>query len=566
MLLMRIVQRRICHPYRSALFFSDSRHYSLSRAVNPSRDTVVRVVAAAKSSKAPASQSFKDLGISRELQDALASQQLVQPTEIQALAVPALLQKGDFQIASHTGSGKTLAYLLPLVQKLKQDEAAGHVPAIKRPRALILAPTKELSEQITRVAKTLSHFAKFRGVGLNVHGMKEQKEKLGSPVDLVVATPNKVLQHMKMNHVHLRDVKWLVIDEADTMFDRGFGEEVRQLLLTLKGKSTPVEVVLVSATMTKAVRRVVKEHLPGLKSIETSSLHKGVVGSRHGFSSVPPGGNKVDLLLEILEVEVRKNKKVLVFCNTMDSCRAVEHRCREQDIATVCYHGDMPLPQRKEAINMFAGHGQHQDDKAAVPVMVCTDLAARGLDFPFRVDHVINFDFPKTPIDYLHRSGRTARAGQPGQVTSILFKSERILANRIEYALAHNEPLDQLSNKKEVLPPSQRPLQPSRTRVAQKVKIIGRKGLRASGPGKSGDKSSRQTGTKVRGPSKVGAKPTRQTGSRGQSSGLSASGGARIAKSLTGARKGQKARGPAPARAASSGGRASKVKGPIRKR
>lgn len=233
--------------------------------------------------------------------------------------------------------------------------------------------------------------------------------------------------------------------------------------------------------------------------------------------AVPRGTDKLDLLLQTLGADARRKHKTLVFCNTVASCRAVEHFCSEYDIPTVCYHGDMPIPQRKEAIANFAG--ANADQPSGQPVMICTDLAARGLDFPGQVDHVVNFDFPRNPVDYLHRTGRTARAGNTGRITSLCSGPERILAQRIEWALGHNEPLDQLSSDKSVLPPSMQPnptsnSSSSRNRSSSSIDSrgpgsssrVGKFSNSSKGPGKSGSS---------RGPGKVAVKGAAKSSMKG---------------------------------------------------
>jgi len=493
---------------------------------------------------------------------------IAQPTEIQALALPALLAAGlpapgapfpppaggDFLIASHTGSGKTLAYLLPLVELLKREErapefegafrgpeaalaAAGkgkgqedgdegegwgeskgggaplppasaadadapYVPRARRPRLLVLAPTKELASQIGRVCKSLCHAAKFRCITVSAQGtLPAQKAALAAPADVLVATPGRLLQLADAGGaLYLGDVRWVVVDEADTLFDQGFGPEVRRVLAAVRSRAAPARAALVSATMTAAVRRLVSDALPGARVLETRSLHRAVAGSRHEFVTVPPGRDRRDVLADAIGGDARRGRRVLVFCGSVGSCRAVEHYVSERGLASVCYHGDMPVPERGAALEAFApssgeagaraaagvggaaggapgdgngggggdgggggGGGGEPSDAAASspapprrqPVMVATDLAARGLDFPGRVDHVVNFDFPSNPVDYLHRTGRTARAGAPGRVTSIVGKRDRVLAGRVEWALRRGEPLDALSADASVLPPSQ---------------------------------------------------------------------------------------------------------------
>jgi superfamily II DNA/RNA helicase len=150
-----------------------------------------------------------------------------------------------------------------------------------------------------------------------------------------------------------------------------------------------------------------------------------------------------------------QKKRVMVFCNSIPSCRAVDYFLSENNLPTVCFHGEMPIPARKTAISTFTSSSVA--NTAAQPILVCTDLAARGIDMPARVDHVVNFDMPKTPVDYLHRAGRTARAGASGAVTSLMQSStERTLGYRIESGLKQNLPLDGISSIKEDKPPAPR--------------------------------------------------------------------------------------------------------------
>lgn len=428
-------------------------------------------------------QSFDLLGLNRDLQIALTEKQIVRPTEIQAASVPAIIRdrRSDFLLASHTGSGKTLAYLLPLVHLLKQTESAGVITKPRRPRALVLGPTRELTDQILAVAKSLSHRAKFRSVCVNGGGdWGKQREQLTRAVDILIGTPTRVVQHAEKSSLYYGDVDVVVIDEADTMFDRGFGPEVKAILTAVRNKPHPARCIMVSATMTKAVRRLIEEECPRMRTIETQTLHRGVVGARHTFLPLPGSGDRLDTLFQVISGEQERGKRIMVFCNTIASCRAAEHHLRERGLPTVCYHGDVPMEDRRGAIAIFS-----QDDNGCGgrPVMVATDLAARGLDVPGRVDHVINFDFPLNPIDYLHRTGRTARAGATGRITSLIGKGDRVLAQRVEDALARGLPLDQLSANKNVLPPHMRPKPETLLRRAQE-----RKAAKQSGRGIRGSK------------------------------------------------------------------------------
>jgi superfamily II DNA/RNA helicase len=443
------------------------------------------------------------LGLSPDLLAALEEKGLSEPTEIQATAVHAILtdRSSDFTIASHTGSGKTLAYLLPVIQLIKEGEALqGIVAKAKRPRALVLGPTRELAEQVLGVAKSLSHVAKFRSsLVTGVGGRGKQREMLAKPMDIVVGTPTRVVQHAKEGNLYYGDIEFIVLDEADTMFDQGFLPEVREIIKAVKNKPVPARCLLVSATMTKQVKKLLIEDLPGIRQLETSSLHKGIPGARHGFMAQPPGTDKLTLLMQLVEGEARRGKRMMVFCNTIDSSRAVEHTLNDAGLFTVCYHGDVPLEQRQEAIKLFVAGGKlgaidadadvsspssssSSESVRPPPLLICTDLAARGLDIPGRVDHVVNFDFPRSAIDYLHRSGRTARAGATGKVTSIVGKKDQILASRIEEGLSKGLALDELSSDKKVLPPHMRPKKETlqRRTVENKAAKHSNKGMRGS--------------------------------------------------------------------------------------
>lgn len=481
---------------------------------------------------------FRSLGLSPELLVATQEHGLTQPTEIQAAAIPGMLQGGDVLLASHTGSGKTLAYLLPLVHKLREQEQDGQQTKPRRPRALVLGPTRELTDQILQVAKSLSHHARFRSACVNGGGTyAQQATSLANPLDILVATPQKLLQHAEKGNVFYGDVQYVVLDEADTMFDRGFGPEVEKILGPLRSKPEPAHCILVAATLTKPIRRLLDDKFPDMRRLETKSLHKGVAGARHTFLRQQPGQNKLDLLLQVIESEQRRGQKVMVFCNTLDSCRAADKYLQEHDLPSLSYHGDVPLDGRRQAIASFAeggngGEGGYAGGRqsSSQPVLVCTDLAARGLDIPGHVDHVVNFDFPYNPVDYIHRTGRTARAGHKGRVTSLVAKGDQVLASRIDQALQQGLPMDELSADKKSLPPNMRPKPETLKRRFTERKATQQRGVRGgarfessngrSSPSAQGSPSKSATATKPKfggsstysktGPSSInGSRPSR---------------------------------------------------------
>ncbi|KAH9311260.1 hypothetical protein KI387_026295, partial [Taxus chinensis] len=387
-----------------------SRHLKDFQLQNAKPKNQIHATSAPKreSKKAPAASSFAEMELTEEIMSAVGELNISVPTEVQTLGIPAILRGQSIVLASHTGSGKTLAYMLPLIQLLRRDEAeVGMQTKPKRPKAVVLCPTRELSEQVFRVAKSISHHARFRLTMISGGGrMKPQEDALSYPIEMVVGTPGRLLEHINQGNMFYGDIKYVVLDEADTMFDRGFGPDLRKFLNPLRNRAAKsgdlgFQSVLVTATITKAVQKLLDEEFEGIVHIHTSTLHKKIASARHDFIKLSGDENKLEALLQVLEPSLAKGNKVMVFCNTLGSSRAVDHFLSENQVLTVNYHGEVPAEKRVENLNKF------KSDDGDCPTLVCTDLAARGLDLA--VDHVIMFDFPHTPIYYFHRTGRTAR-------------------------------------------------------------------------------------------------------------------------------------------------------------
>lgn len=429
-----------------------SRHLKdnqLQNAKSKSKsNTSAASIKESKKTPTPSVSSFGEMGLSEEIMSAVEELNISVPTEVQCLGIPAILKGQSIVLASHTGSGKTLAYMLPLVQLLRRDEAkVGMQSKPKRPRAVILCPTRELSEQVFQVAKSISHHARFRLTMISGGSrMKPQEDALSYPIEMLVGTPGRLLEHIDQGNMFYGDIKYVVLDEADTMFDRGFGPDLRKFLNPLRNRASKpgdkgFQTVLVTATITKAVQKLLDEEFEGIVHIHTSTLHKKIASARHDFIKLSGDENKLESLLQVLEPSLAKGNKVMVFCNTLGSSRAVDHFLNENQVLTVNYHGEVPAEKRVENLNKF------KSDDGDWPTLVCTDLAARGLDLA--VDHVIMFDFPHSPIDYLHRTGRTARMGAKGKVTSLITKKDIALASEIEDAIRNNESLEELTTVKE---------------------------------------------------------------------------------------------------------------------
>eukprot|EP01116_Phalansterium_solitarium_P022362 TRINITY_DN7353_c0_g1_i1.p1 TRINITY_DN7353_c0_g1~~TRINITY_DN7353_c0_g1_i1.p1 ORF type:complete len:744 (+),score=249.24 TRINITY_DN7353_c0_g1_i1:92-2323(+) len=390
---------------------------------------------------------WKRLGLSDDVIQALAKSHsaIESPTSIQSQVIPAVLKRQNVMFAAQTGTGKTLAYLLPLVQQMRQDEFERAVKLReKRPRALVLVPNRELADQVLAVAKSLSHYCKFRSVAIS-GGAKEapQKRAFEKPVDLLVATPGRLVQLNEQDNVRFTDVRHVVVDEADTMFQDDFAEDLSKIFLPIQGRIehdasyvAPTQFVVVSATMPKSIIKAIDGHFPNIRKVLDTKLHTVVNRLKQDFVHAPLSDKHAPLLKALRAVPARKT---IVFCNTVDSCRSTDYFLVEQGYRTACYHGDiLPKPRDANWETFVSGHAS---------VLVCTDIASRGLDTT-AVEHVVLFDFPRTPIDYLHRVGRTARAGTKGRVTALVTKRDQALATAIQEAIKNNVSLEGLDVSK----------------------------------------------------------------------------------------------------------------------
>lgn len=403
------------------------------------------------------------------------------PTPVQKLAIPAVLkQKDNVSFLAATGSGKTLAYALPLLQLCKLQDLSETERPSKRPRLIILAPTRELVVQITGIVKQICHGLKLSCAG-GLYGSSKsygrQRQDLDRPIDIVVATPGRLLKHWKDGNIFLSRVQHIVLDEMDTIVEQGFVGDLREILYPImyhkqagqKGidperdlQEDAPRLVFTSATMTQAIQKILgddelvgaKKHhqtnsaakpsanqapllLPKMKVLKAKGLHQTVPHLQQVFVDVG-GSDKLNLLLDLLSSQ--RSSRTMIFCNTAASCRAVQFALSEVSIPSLAYHGELNSAARLENLKSFRTGEQNE-------VLVCTDLAARGLDIP-TVDHVVLFDFPLNALDYLHRTGRTARQGQKGKVTALVAKRDKVLANAIERAVTSGQPIDGLSSRK----------------------------------------------------------------------------------------------------------------------
>ncbi|TYZ65835.1 hypothetical protein PybrP1_008082 [[Pythium] brassicae (nom. inval.)] len=398
--------------------------------------------------RAPPPRSFRELGVSERVEQALAELGITQPTRIQQQSVHAVLAGKDVLCTAQTGTGKTLAYLVPLAEQILRAEAAAAAAAgsegdaqralmpISRPQALVLTPSRELAAQVSSVAKRLAHTAKFASCTITSGERKSiQQRNLARRLDLVIGTPGRVAKCIKAGDFFLSRLSTVVVDEADTIFDAkmGFRKELDEILGPIQASAAkrkqPLQVVLVAATVKPPLDQVLMKRFGNLRLVSDANVHQTPALLHEDFVRVTPE-TKHSALRDALAVRAgAKGDKAIVFCQNSASCRSTDHMLRESGVQSLCLHGAMPPARRLESMHKFT----HDD---ALKVLVCTDLAARGLDFS-HVRHVVMFDFPRSAVDYVHRAGRTGRAGVKGFVTSLVTKYDVPLANSIREANQH---------------------------------------------------------------------------------------------------------------------------------
>jgi ATP-dependent RNA helicase RhlE len=359
--------------------------------------------------------NFAGLGVAEPILRALAQENYTTPTPIQARAIPALLAGRDLLGIAQTGTGKTAAFGLPLLQKL----SVGHVPpGPKQAKALILAPTRELAVQIEESLRTYGRFLNLkRAVILGGVSQNTQINTMRNGVDIIVATPGRLLDLVQQKMIRLDAVQVLIIDEADRMFDMGFIRDVRKIVGYLPKER---QSMLFSATMPDDVVKLVGDVLKNPERIEVAPQSKTADRVAQSLYYVPMP-QKRQLLSELLK-DVSLNR-VIVFTRTKHGANRVAEHLSKTGVPSEAIHGNKSQNARQRALENF------RSGKARV--LVATDIAARGIDID-HITHVINYELPQEPESYVHRIGRTARAGGEGIAISFCDQSERSLLRDIE--------------------------------------------------------------------------------------------------------------------------------------
>jgi len=340
-------------------------------------------------------EKFEKLGLSQEVLEVLKELKFEKPTEIQEKAIPLAMAGKDIIGGSATGSGKTLAFASPIIEKLQSN---GNV------QALILTPTRELAEQVSDSIKKFSRNKNLRT--LPVYGgvsINEQIKRIRD-TDIIVGTPGRILDHLERNTLHLNKIKFLVLDEVDRMFDMGFQRDVEKIISNCPKER---QTMLFSATISADIDHLSKKHTKDAIEVAVESY---VDPSKLKQVYYDVQNNiKFSLLVHLLKNE--KAELVMVFCNTRRNVDFVATNLKRNGIDTVAIHGGLAQNKRSRIMKQFHGKKPH--------VLICTDVAARGLDIK-NVSHIYNYDLPSTSDDYIHRIGRTARAGEEGIAISLL--------------------------------------------------------------------------------------------------------------------------------------------------
>jgi ATP-dependent RNA helicase RhlE len=374
--------------------------------------------------------SFHTLGLSEPLLRDLTAAGLLVPTPIQAQAIPLALEGRDVIGCAQTGTGKTAAFVVPMIERLA-------VLPKGQPQALILAPTRELALQIFDSIEKLGRSHRISAtVIVGGSDMQAQIRGLRQRPDILVATPGRLLDHMWNGTVNLAPIRILVLDEADRMLDMGFAPQINQILDAL-----PLErqTLLFSATLPTDVTRLVQASLNGAVRVMVtppSTTAEGVTQALHHTTS----HEKTRLLVSLLGVE---RGTVLVFARTKSRVDRLGQTLEQAGHRVAVIHGDRTLPQRLRALDGFK--------RGQVRILVATDIAARGIDVA-NIGHVVNYDLPNSPEDYIHRIGRTARMKMTGRATSFVTSEDRDQLRAIETLLGHAVPLAEGSSG-----PSDRP-------------------------------------------------------------------------------------------------------------
>jgi len=341
--------------------------------------------------------TFQQLGLSAEIIKALKENKFEAPFPIQEEAIPFILKGVDVIGQAHTGTGKTAAFSLPILTKIRRS---GPI------QALILVPTRELAVQVTTEINKLAKYTGIRTVSIyGGQSINIQHDQLKKGVQIVVATPGRLIDHVKQGSIRLDDVSFVVLDEADRMLDMGFIDDIKFILFYINEER---QTCLFSATMPPAILRLAQEYMKDIEEIRLNKEEVGLDTIQQSYLVIHER-EKFKYLCHF--IKNRDKKQTIVFAATKQRTQRLAVELKQEGFKAITIHGDLSQKQRDNSMYRFK--------KGSEDILVATDIAARGIDVP-AVGHVINYDVPEDPLIYFHRIGRTARAGGTGIAISLV--------------------------------------------------------------------------------------------------------------------------------------------------
>ena len=348
---------------------------------------------------------FENLGLCKEVLSSINEMGYIKPTEIQKKAIPDILMGRDILGCAQTGTGKTGSFIMPLIEILNCGKSKSRMP-----RSLILAPTRELAMQVSEEFNNINKYLKLQ-MALLIGGVSftEQDNKLSKGVDVLIATPGRLLDHIQRGKVLIKDVKFLVIDEADRMLDMGFIPDIIKINKLLpKIRQT----LFFSATLSHEIRNIGKDLLINPKEI-TVDNYSSISENIDSIFIKTNNKNKMNDLKILLNIETVRS--AVIFCNKKTDIDKVNNFLQKNNFKTVCLHGNLDQNLRIKSLEKFKN--------GSAEILIASDVAARGIDIN-GLSHVFNFDVPNNPEDYVHRIGRTGRAGNKGKAYTIFDKND----------------------------------------------------------------------------------------------------------------------------------------------
>jgi ATP-dependent RNA helicase RhlE len=362
---------------------------------------------------------FTDFDLLASLQATLAEKGLVTPTEIQQRALPTLLRGKSVVGVAETGSGKTLAYALPVLHMLKTLENEGQAITVdSQPRAAVIVPTRELGEQVSKVFKPFTHTTRLRvrtvlgGTTLDI-----AKRNIKGPFEILVATPGRLVKLIERRMIKLDDVRVLIFDEADQMLDQGFLPDANKIVQACLASP---QMALFSATVSPAVQKLMNQLFADAEVMRSKGSHR-LVPTLTTHNRLVPNGKRFPLLETLLAESVPGG--TMIFTNTREQCDKLALEIQKTGRNCVIYRGEMDKVERRANLKSFRD--------GTIDLLVSTDLASRGLDLDL-VGRVVNYHMPQQIENYIHRVGRTARAGRKGLVINFVTERDQPIMDQIK--------------------------------------------------------------------------------------------------------------------------------------